>query len=419
MQADIITIGDEILIGQIVDTNSAYIASALNEIGIRVRTIVSVSDTEEAIVQALDRSIDGAEVVILTGGLGPTKDDITKKCLRDYFGGEYVVDPEAMVYVGKLCERRGIQLSERNRFQAMVPDSCRTLRNRSGSAPGMLFRKEGSIIVSLPGVSFEMKDIMDQELIPLLKKELKLPVRLHKTILTCGIPESTAADKLAAFEESLPEYAGLAYLPSPGILRLRISVTGDNKDYLEHQLKEFTQEISSALGEKFVFGYDQESLPAVVGSLLLKGNFHIAVAESCTGGSIAQMITSVPGSSAYLKGSVTAYANETKVNVLKVSKKIMDEFGAVSREVVEQMAVGVREVLKADFAIATSGIAGPDGGTPGKPVGTVWIAIASPEGVQARKFDFGDNRERNIIIASVTALNMMRNRIVEYHENSV
>lgn len=418
MKAEIITIGDEILIGQVVDTNSSYIASRLNQTGFKVSRITSVSDTHEAIVSALDQSIPQASLVILTGGLGPTADDITKKCLRDYFGGEFVADQYAMSFVKELCRKRGIPLSERNTFQAMVPDSCQTLNNHSGSAPGMLFRKDNCIIASMPGVPFEMKDILDNELIPLLREELQLPVRMHKTILTCGIPESIAADMLTDYEKKLPDQAGFAYLPSPGMLRLRISISGENKDYLNEKLKELVQQAKTILGQEHVFGFDEDTLPGVVEQLLVENGLHIAIAESCTGGNIAKMLTAVPGSSACLKGSVTAYANETKQKVLGVSAENLKKFGAVSQEVVQQMATGIRELMNADFSIATSGIAGPGGGSVDKPVGTVWIAVATPDGVFTQKHLFGDNRERNITRASVTALNTARNMIIEYLENS-
>lgn len=414
MLADIITIGDEILIGQIVDTNSAYIAARLNETGIRVNRILSISDEREAIMKTLDLAVSSVDLVITTGGLGPTSDDITKQTLREYFGGEFREDRVAMTRIRKLCERRGIPLTERNRFQAMVPDSCITLRNRMGSAPGMLFRKDKVIVVSLPGVSFEMKDILDRELIPLLMKEVELPVRMQKTILTCGDAESMAAEKLAGFEEKLPPHARLAYLPSPGILRLRISLTGKNREALTQQLRELEDEICRIMGEDRVFGFDEDTLPSVLGRMLTDRQASLALAESCTGGTLSQMITSIPGASAYLKGSVTAYANEIKEKVLQVSSDVIEEFGAVSKPVVEQMAEGVRKLMGADFSIATSGIAGPDGGTDEKPVGTTWIAIAWPGGVKAQKFTFGDNRERNIIRASFTALNMLRNIIAEH-----
>jgi len=370
------------------------------------------------IIKTLDESVSSADLVITTGGLGPTNDDITKQTLREYFGGAYREDPLAMEYIRKLCERRGLPFTERNRFQAMVPESCSTLRNRSGSAPGMLFRKDGVIIVSLPGVSFEMKDILDRELIPLLKKEVKLPVQLHRTILTCGDAESVAADKLAGFETDLPPHAGLAYLPSPGILRLRISLTGTDKAQLSGQLKEMTDAICRIMGEDHVFGFDEDTLPSVLGRMLTLRHASLALAESCTGGTLAQMITSIPGASAYLKGSVTAYANEIKEEVLRVSHESIQEHGAVSKPVVEQMAQGVQKLMGADFSIATSGIAGPDGGSEEKPVGTIWIAVAWPDGVKAEKFMFGDNRERNILRASFTALNMLRNIISEKGQNS-
>jgi nicotinamide-nucleotide amidase len=412
--ADIITIGDEILIGQVVDTNSAFIASELNAIGITVRKIHSIADQKNALVTTLDEAIENSVLVVITGGLGPTSDDITKNTLQEYFGGEMILDTIAFQYICKIFEQRGIALSDRNRSQAMVPDSCQTLRNRSGSAPGMLFRKNAAIIASLPGVPFEMEDITRNELIPLLIRELNLPVRLHRTILTCGLPESLAADMLTEWEYNIPKNVKLAYLPSPGILRLRVSVSGDDRKKLNKQLIELVNEVSVILGPEYLFGYDEDSLQSVVGNLLKQKRSSLAIAESCTGGNIAHLITLVPGSSTYFKGSVTAYSNLIKQEILHISSDTIHKNGAVSQAVVEQMASGIQRIMKADFAVATSGIAGPDGGTAEKPVGTTWIAVATPEKVISQKFMFGDKRERNIVRASYTALNLLRNILAEY-----
>jgi len=352
--------------------------------------------------------------VVITGGLGPTSDDITKNTLQEYFGGEMILDTIAFQYICKIFEQRGIALSDRNRSQAMVPDSCQTLRNRSGSAPGMLFRKNAAIIASLPGVPFEMEDITRNELIPLLIRELNLPVRLHRTILTCGLPESLAADMLTEWEYNIPKNVKLAYLPSPGILRLRVSVSGDDRKKLNKQLIELVNEVSVILGPEYLFGYDEDSLQSVVGNLLKQKRSSLAIAESCTGGNIAHLITLVPGSSTYFKGSVTAYSNLIKQEILHISSDTIHKNGAVSQAVVEQMASGIQRIMKADFAVATSGIAGPDGGTAEKPVGTTWIAVATPEKVISQKFMFGDKRERNIVRASYTALNLLRNILAEY-----
>lgn len=417
MLADIITIGDEILIGQIVDTNSAYLAARLDSLGIKIRKIHSIADNENAISNTLDESILESDIVILTGGLGPTLDDITKRSLKNYFGGEFVTDEVALEYIKKLHKRRAIAFSERNARQAKVPSTCQALRNRVGSAPGMLFRKEGCIIVSLPGVPFEMKSIFDEEFVPIMEKELSLPVRLKKTVLTAGLSESHTADLLEEWEGALPENIALAYLPSVGKLRLRLSISGDNEGVLKEELNVKVKELIELLGEDHVYGFDEDSLEAICGKLLAAASKTLSVAESCTGGTISHMITSVPGSSAYFVGAVTSYANIIKEKLLEVYEYELEEYGAVSKQVVEQMARGVRHVMDTDYSIATSGVAGPDGGTEEKPVGTIWIAVASREKVVSQKFLFGDHRGRNIERTSLTALNMLRNFIRIQEEN--
>jgi nicotinamide-nucleotide amidase len=418
MKADIITIGDEILIGQIVDTNSAYIAAALDLEGIETRKVISVSDRRESIIETLDESVLIADLVIITGGLGPTNDDITKKSLQDYFGGEFIFDQQALKFIEILAKRHGVKLTGRNRLQAAVPSSCFTLPNRLGSAPGMVFRKENCVVIALPGVPFEMKQIFDTEVIPLLHKEFKLPVRLKKTILTAGLPESRAADLLEDWESGLTGTMRLAYLPSVGRVRLRLSISGEDQDQLKDQLNKEINTAIGLLGTKYVYGFDDETLEGVVGRMLTSISGTLSVAESCTGGTIASMITSVPGSSSYFKGGVIAYANPVKQHLLKVSETDISRFGAVSREVVEQMAQGVRQLMDTDYSIATSGIAGPTGGSTEKPVGTTWIAIAAREKVISERFIFTGNRERNIERASVTALNMLRNILVSEEENN-
>lgn len=408
MKAEIITIGDEILIGQITDTNSTYLASELTKLGFEVRKIHSISDQKKSIINCLDDTTKNCDLVILTGGLGPTRDDITKRALLSYFGGKLVLDEIASEQIKKLLKSRHVRLYKRNIKQAEVPDTCQTLANRSGSAPGMLFRKNNCVVVSLPGVPFEMKDIFENELVPLLHSEFKLPVRIQKTLLIEGVPESLAAEKLNDWQDSLSEEIKVAYLPSPGLLRLRLSISGNNIDQLNYKLNDAIQYVTAVFGDKHVFGQDNETLQQLVGDLLVHNGHTLAVAESCTGGTIAQLITSVPGSSKYFLGSVTAYSNEVKVNQLGVSKEAIDRYGAVSQSVVEQMAEGVRQLMHADYAVATSGIAGPGGGTVDKPVGMTWIAVSSVDNLISRKFLLGEHRGRNILKASISALNMLR-----------
>lgn len=408
MKAEIITIGDEILVGQITDTNAAYLASELTRLGFEVGKIQSISDRKDAIINALDNIKKDSGLVILTGGLGPTKDDITKHALLSFFGGKLVIDKIASEQIRKILKSRHVRLYERNIKQAEVPDTCKTLVNRSGSAPGMLFRRENAIFVSLPGVPFEMKDIFENELVPILRNEFILPVRKQKTLLIEGIPESLAAEKLNHWEEDSGKEIRVAYLPSPGLLRLRLSVSGDNENQLIEKLNLAVREIISIFGRKHVFGEEDDTLQNLIGEILTNKGKTLALAESCTGGSIAQLITSVPGSSRYFIGSVVAYSNEVKIRQLGVSRQAIEKYGAVSQEVVKQMAEGVRQQMNTDYAIATSGIAGPDGGTNDKPVGTTWIAVSSENKLVTRKFLLGEHRGRNIIKASISALNMLR-----------
>jgi nicotinamide-nucleotide amidase len=414
--AEIITIGDELLIGQVVDTNSAFIASELNRVGISVRKLLSIPDKANDIIDTLDETIQRSNIVIITGGLGPTSDDITKLTLTNYFNGRLIEDATVLRDIEAFFRMRGMLISERNRKQAEIPDVCKPLRNKNGTAPGMLFNKDGKLIFSLPGVPFEMKALLLDEVIPFIQKHFILPVKIHSTILTVGLSESYTADHIKDWEESLgPEY-GLAYLPSPGVLRLRLSISGDNTDQLNRQLIDKMNELSVLLGANHVFGFDDETLQQVIGNLLKVTHSSLSLAESCTGGYIAHLVTSVPGASEYFKGSVTAYANEAKTGILKVPPDIIENDGAVSEAAVIKMAAGTKELFNTDYSIATSGIAGPGGGSEAKPVGTTWIAIATPVGVTAQKFLFGDHRERNITRASLTALNMLRLQIISQHK---
>lgn len=417
MQAEIITIGDEILIGQIVDTNSAWMAQQLNLAGISVKQISSVSDSREHILKALDEAATRADIILITGGLGPTKDDITKRTLCEYFKTTLVFSEAVYKDVEAIFRTFGKEVTPINKLQAEVPANCKPLSNKAGTAPGMWFEEKGKIFVSMPGVPFEMKGIMRDHVMPELKRKLKLPHILHRTVLTQGIGESVLAELIEKWEDSLAEHTiKLAYLPSPGMVRLRLSVSGTDEKSLNTIVDRKVEELKKIAGE-FIFGYEEygkekTTLAQVVGELLKERKQTLATAESCTGGYMAHLITAIPGSSQYFKGSVIAYANEIKMLELNVSEEMLAKHGAVSREVVEQMARALRIKFKTDHAIAVSGVAGPDGGTEEKPVGTVWIAIASREKVHAEKFIFGNDRGRNIQRAANAALDMLRKDLI-------
>jgi nicotinamide-nucleotide amidase len=409
MKASILTVGDEILIGQIIDTNSSYIAQRLGEQGISISEMRSTGDTCEAITGALDELFTACDLAIITGGLGPTKDDITKHTLTGYFGAtRMVVHEPTLQHVTELLSKRGIALGELNRNQALVPDVCEVLLNLSGTAPGMWFEKDGKVAVSLPGVPYEMEYLMTNEVIPRLKKRFALGKVYHKNIITTGIPESTLAETIAAWENNLPPYLRLAYLPSLAGVRLRLSCyTADAHADVVGEVAERVGLLQTLIPSHIV-GYDDDTLVGVVGRLLKACGATLSTAESCTGGQIAAMLTAQPGASTYFKGSVVAYSNDVKVKALGVLPSDTERHGAVSQAVVEQMALGAQRTLQTDYAVATSGVAGPDGGTPEKPVGTVWIAVATPQKVTSRKLNFGGDRERTIFRASYSALNMLR-----------
>ena len=412
MKAEIITIGDEILIGQIVDTNSAWMAEQFNIHGIEIYQITSVHDSREHILEALKNAAGKVDLVIMTGGLGPTKDDITKKTLCDFFGSELVMHEPTLEHIKNRFVKRNIDINKLNRDQALVPDNCTVLHNLLGTAPGLWFESNNTIFVSLPGVPFEMKYLVENEVLPRLVKTGKTKAIYHKTILTQGIPESILAMKIEDFENNLPTNVKLAYLPSPMAVRLRLSATGTNKNELEKLVENEVAKLQQIIPDA-IYGYGDETMAEAIGKLLMKAGKMIGVAESCTGGFISHLITSVPGCSAWYKGSVTAYANQVKQNVLGVQAETLEKFGAVSEETACEMATGARKVLDADFAVATTGIAGPDGGTPDKPVGNVWIAVATEVEVSAQKFVFGDNRERNILRSGQTALQFLRKVILD------
>jgi len=412
MKAEIITIGDEILIGQIVDTNSAWIAEQFNLNGIEIYQITSVHDTHGHILKAIKKAEKKVDLVILTGGLGPTKDDITKNALCEYFNTKLVFHQPTFEHIKTRFTRLNIDVNKLNRDQALVPESCTVLFNKAGTAPGLWFENNDTYFVSVPGVPFEMKYLVENEILPRLLASGKTKAIFHKTVLTQGIPESMLAMKLEEWEGALPANIKLAYLPSPLAVRLRLSATGNNENELRILVESEIEKLQKIIPDH-IYGYNNETMAEVIGRTLKNKGKTLAVAESCTGGYISHLITSVPGCSAFFKGSVTAYSNVIKENILEVKNSTLVQFGAVSEEVAKEMAIGAIHVLNVDFALATTGIAGPDGGSAEKPVGTVWIAIASKNGITAQKYVFGDNRERNISRSSQTALQMLRRVVLK------
>lgn len=412
MKAEIITIGDELLIGQTIDTNSAWIGAELSLLGFDVQRKVSIHDRKEDILQALTDTQGKSDVVIITGGLGPTSDDITKTTLCEYFNTRLIPDAMVLSMVEQMMSRRGIPMNENNRRQADVPESCRILSNAAGTAPGMWFEKDGTNFISMPGVPSEMKYIMNQHVIPELKIRYSSQVIIHRNIMTYGAPEAVLAGLLEGFESSLPGPVRLAYLPSLGIIKLRLTGTGSNRDEVVNAIEEQVKNLYKTIPE-LIYGENEETMEMAVGRILRQKKLTLCTAESCTGGNIARMITSVPGSSDYYKGSVVAYDNRVKTTLLGVGSHIIEEEGAVSGPVVRAMAEGARKLLNTDYAVAISGIAGPAGGTTEKPVGTVWIAVSSSLATVAEKFVYGTDRNINIMRFSVAALNMLRQQIIK------
>jgi nicotinamide-nucleotide amidase len=411
MRAEIITIGDELLIGQTIDTNSAWIGAEMSRLGFRVTQITSIPDNKDDILTTLSQKTGKSDVVIITGGLGPTSDDITKQTLCLFFDTRLVFSEEVFRGIEKMMHRRNWPMNQGNRKQAEVPESCIVLNNDVGTAPGMWFEKEGTIFISMPGVPHEMKHIMSEHVIPKLKRRFRSQIIIHRNIMTYGTSESRLAEKLTGFEEGLPGFIKLAYLPSFGVIKLRLTGTGDDSQTLSGAIEEQVKKLYTIIPE-YIYGEDEESLEMAIGRLLKEKGATLSVAESCTGGDISHLITTVPGSSGYFNGSVIAYANSVKTVLLGVPKGIISQNGAVSRETVEFMVTGVRKLFDTDFALATTGIAGPDGGTPEKPVGTVWIAVADREKVVAEKYIYGNDRVINIRRFSFAALNMLRKQII-------
>lgn len=408
---EIITIGDEILIGQIVDTNSAWMAVELNKAGFQLAQITSVHDEADHIKKALDEALLRADVVLMTGGLGPTKDDITKQTLCEYFGTKLVFNPDVLENIQQIYHTRQSVMNELTKSQAMVPENCTVIQNRAGSAPITWFEKEGKVIVSMPGVPLEMKKVMSEEIIPRLKKYFKTPAIIHKTVQVYGIPESQLALRLTEWENALPEYLHLAYLPNFGIVKLRLSGAGQDEYKLEDAINLQIETLKSILGES-IFAYEDKPVEKIIYEKLKISGLTVSTAESCTGGNIAHRLTLIPGISDCFKGSVVAYHNELKINALGVSARDIEQYGAVSSQVATQMAEGARKVMQTDLAVATTGIAGPTGGTDEKPVGTIWISVSSPERTITRSFNFGQFARENFIERSTMAALMMLNEMI-------
>ena len=411
MNAQIITIGDELLIGQTIDTNSAFIGSELSKTGFDIYRKISIHDKKDDILKTLNEVAGKAELVLVTGGLGPTSDDITKQTICEFFNTRLVMNNKVLGMIEDMMGRRGVQMNENNRKQAMVPESCRVILNETGTAPGMLFEKDGTMFIFMPGVPFEMKHLMTQQIIPMLKERFNSQIIIHRHIMTYGAPEARLAELLAPFETGLPEEIGLAYLPSSGVIKLRLTAKGTDNKILSEKIEAQVKKLYLTIPD-LIYGEDEKPLERVIGELLKDRKQSVSTAESCTGGKIAQMITSIPGSSDYFKGSVIAYDNSIKKHLLDVSNDLLLKYGAVSRQVVERMARGARKLLGTDYAVATSGIAGPDGGTESKPAGTVWIAVSSDKGTVSEKYIFGRDRNQNILRFSNAALNLLRLQII-------
>ena len=414
MKATIVTIGDEILIGQIVDTNSAFIAKQLDSIGVQTHEMISISDDKEHILSTFSKLQNKVDFVIITGGLGPTKDDITKKTFCEYFEDILVENKEVLLHVTNIFEgffKRPI--TQLNRDQALIPSECQVLFNKMGTAPGMWTRKENTVFISIPGVPYEMKYLVENEILPKIVLEYKRPYILHKTLLTYGQGESLIAEKIETWENNLPSFIKLAYLPSPGKVRLRLTARGENQEVLEKAIEENVTSLTELLADILV-GFDvNETIDVVVGRLLTQFGKSIATAESCTGGKIAQMITSVAGASNYFKGSIICYNKEIKNQILGLEKELLETKDVVSSEVAEAMALQIRKLSKTDYAIATTGNAGPTQEVGKAGVGIVYIAVASPNGVDVQEFNFGQPREKVIERAANKALEMLQKEILK------
>lgn len=414
MKAAIVTIGDEILIGQIVDTNSSYIAKALDKIGISTHEMLSISDDKQHILDTFNLLQNKVNVVILTGGLGPTKDDITKKTFCDYFEDTLVENEAVLIHVKSIIEgfyKRPI--TQINREQALVPSKAKVLFNQAGTAPGMWMEKEGTVFISLPGVPYEMKYLVDNEVIPNLVQKFKRPYIIHQTIMTYGRGESMIAEQIEEWEDSLPDFIKLAYLPSPGKVRLRLTARGTDEELLKNEIKRQVQKLDLLIHEIIVGYNEDEPIEVVLGRLLTENKVTISTAESCTGGKIAATLSSVSGASNYFKGSVVSYATQTKINVLGIANEVIAEHGVVSAEVATEMAKSAQKIMTSNYAIATTGNAGPTKGDESAELGTVFIAVATPDEVFVEEFNFGQPREKVIDRAVSKALELIYKEILK------
>ncbi|MBN2634171.1 MAG: CinA family nicotinamide mononucleotide deamidase-related protein [Bacteroidales bacterium] len=410
MTAQIITIGDELLIGQTIDTNSAWIGAELTKTGFDVTRRISIHDLRDDIIDTLNEVSGRSDVILITGGLGPTSDDITKQTLCEFFETRFVTDYDVLEMIEGMMKRRGFPMNDNNRRQAEVPESCRVLKNATGTAPGMWFEKQGSIFISMPGVPYEMKYIMQEHVLPELNKRFSSRSIKLKNIMTYGAPEALLAELLTGFEASLPGEIKLAYLPSSGIIKLRLTAKGDKTNLPDEMLQQQVEKLYRTIPE-LIIAEDEENFETVIGKLLREKGLSVCTSESCTGGRIAHMLTSVPGSSAYYHGSVIAYDNKVKTSLLGVPQNVIDRYGAVSSETVALMAEGARKILQTDFSVATSGIAGPDGGTETKPVGTLWTAVSSASGTITQTYRFGTERSVNILRFSTASLHLLWKQI--------
>lgn len=406
MRATIVTIGDEILIGQILDTNSRYISRALNAHGIVVAERTSIGDNRAQIVETLDRAISQSEIVIITGGLGPTKDDITKHTLCEYFNSILRYDEVEAEHIRTMLATRNIAFNDLNRGQAMVPECCTVLHNAHGTAPGMWFEKDGHVVISLPGVPFEMQHLIDEEVMPRLAAHFELHEIVHRTMITFGIAESILAEKISTWEEALPEYLHLAYLPAPNIVRLRLSAYEVEGKKIGQEIDAQFEKLRSIIPDN-IAGFEEATVEELVHNILINRGYTLAVAESCTGGAIASKFTAQAGASAYFLCGIVSYSNESKCNVLGVQMSDIEQYGAVSEQVAVAMAQGARAISGANFAVSTTGIAGPTGGSAEKPVGTVWIGIATPDKCFAVRKNCGTDRSQIISRATAYAIAML------------
>ncbi len=413
MQAELLTIGDEILIGQIVNTNAVWMAKELNAIGVSIKQITSVSDDKKHISDALDEALKQADIVLITGGLGPTKDDITKKTLCEYFKVGLKKEESVIDFIKQNFAKRGIDFLPVHELQSLILENSEILFNHYGTAPGMWIEHNGKIIISMPGVPSEMKGIMTKYVLPKIQSRFKLPFIIHKTIVTIGLPESNIADMIEAVEDNLPKHIKLAYLPNFGLVRLRLSGIGNDEQVLKLEIEKYVSQILKIIPEINIGATDDLKPEEIIGKLLTDKKQTLATAESCTGGYISHLITTVPGSSEYFIGSLIAYSYQIKINFLGVKPETLTKFGAVSEECVREMAEGIKTRFETDYAICTTGIAGPGGATPEKPVGLVWIAVAGPKGIITRKIIANGERINVIERTAIVALDMLRRMILE------